>query len=201
MTHPRAIVTAALVALFINPIVARPASANSSPSSSRPAPSRAAAEQAEATSPLEGLEGHYRFSGGEREIQARDQAIDDIVDGMSWLVRGTARSRLKKLNTIPRTITLDVHGDALTMTLPDAVYEAPLDGSPVRVKGPSGDPVELRHAVIGKDRLRQSFSDDDGIRVNFCDRRGDDHIRIVVVMRSDKLPKDLTYELTFRRAD
>jgi len=197
MTPPsRAIATAALVTLFLSPVTT--ARASPQPASS---PERIEAPERSHDDGIEAFSGHYRFAGGARELKARDAAIDEVVQEMSWIVRAAARKRLTRLNEIPRELTLRLGDEALTMVLPDAVYQAPLDGTPVMVEGPSGDDVVLTNRPIGSRRLRQRFTSDDGIRINVCDRRGDDGLVIRVQMHSDKLPKDLVYTLTFARDD
>jgi hypothetical protein len=90
--------------------------------------------------------------------------------------------------------------EMLTVRLPDAAYAAPLDGSEVTVEGPSGDPLTLRHQVVGDAKLRQLFDAEDGWRVNTCERLEGGRLRIHVTIHSPKLPKNLDYAITFAKA-
>lgn len=146
---------------------------------------------------VERLEGRYRFSGGAAEHHALEAAIDDVVDDMNIFVRGAARRRLAKAATIPGEVALSLRGDELAVKLPDGTYAAPLDGSPVQVTSPSGDPVRLQHRVVGDAKIVQRFASEDGTQVNTCERLGDGRLRIQVAIHSPKLPKELRYAMTF----
>lgn len=143
--------------------------------------------------------GRYRFVGGEAERAAREAAIDQVVSDMNVIVRGTARRRLAAASEIPAGLSLSLRGDLLTVRLPEGAYAAPLDGSVVKVAGPSGDPVSLRHQLVGDAGVRQHFDSDDGRRVNLCEPLADGRLRIHVTLHSPKLPKPLRYAMTFAR--
>ncbi len=187
MLAPKSWAAAVAVALWISPASAAPPA---STPTTRTAPASA-----------EPLEGRYRFAGGRAEVDALHAAIDEATADMGVITRAVARRRLRKLNSIPAELRIDVRGNVLSMTLPDAHYTAPLDGTPVRAKSASGDPLVLQHELLGDAQVRQRFRAGDGERVNVCRphrRRG---LRISVQLASDKLPQDLRYTLTFARID
>jgi hypothetical protein len=169
-------------------------------------PARAGAEsqrESKAKKPrpaqIEHLAGRYRFAGGQPEIDALEAAVDDVVGEMNILVRGIARRRLREVSKIPHRIAISLRGRMLTVTAAGALYAAPLDRSPVKVRGPSGDQVWLRHRDLGNGQLMQHFASDDGIRVNICRPLAGNRMRIHVTIHSDELPKDLSYAMTFSR--
>jgi hypothetical protein len=155
--------------------------------------------EAPEASQLETLTGSYRFIGGQAEIDALEAAIDDVVSDMNLLARGIARRRLRKASEIPAGLAISLSGRVLTVMIADAAYSAPLDGTAVKVRGPSGDSLMLRHRVLGKATLWQQFAGDDGIRVNTCERMAGKRMRVRVTIRSEKLPKALAYSMTFAR--
>ncbi len=63
--------------------------------------------------------GTYLFVGGEPEYQARLDAIEDIVQQMSRVLRGTARRRMKNGTHITSTFIIDVHVDSITISIDD----------------------------------------------------------------------------------
>jgi hypothetical protein len=142
------------------------------------------------------LVGRYVYVGGERERAARDKAIDDVVADMNIIVRSIARSRLKAANPIPRKVAIAISDRTITVTLDSRVYQAPADGSPVKVKGITGDELELRYHLDERE-LRQEFTGDSGGRNNRFRPMGDDRVRIKVRVHSDQLPKPLVYQLTY----
>jgi hypothetical protein len=175
---------------------AAPASADSPRNSAAVAQTRAEEASAAKIAPLAG---NYRFSGDPAEIRALERAIDAVVEDMNVLVRDVARRRLAKAAEIPPQLGLSLRGPVLTMQVAQKAYSAPLDGTAVAVVGPSGDSLQLRHSVVGDAKLMQRFDGDDGSRVNTCERLGAERLRVHVAIRSEKLPKDLNYSLTFTK--
>jgi hypothetical protein len=143
------------------------------------------------------LLGSYRHAGGDGDRAARDRAIDRVVAEMSVLVRAIVRNRLKSTNPINPKLQLSADAHHLTVKLGARTYSAPLDGSPVTVTGITGDELELRHHVTPT-HIEQRFTGPDGGRVNTFTLH---HKRLVMSVRvfSPRLPKDLTYKLTYAR--
>jgi hypothetical protein len=155
------------------------------------------AADAEAADSIE-LSSGYRFSGGMRERKAIDRAIEDVVADMSFVTRPIARRRLKAAARVAERVRIDVDDDAITTELDGEVYTAPADGKPIRVADSDGDKVELRMRAT-KSALEQRFSSDDGGKDNTFRLVGGTKMRLVVRIHSGKLPKDLEYELSYRR--
>lgn len=173
---------------FITPAAAR--------LKSLPAAKRAKAHDANAER-IAKLLGRYRFAGDKREVEALEAAIDDAVSDMNIFVREVARRKLRKITEIPKSLSLAVDDEVLTVEVASIDYSAPLDGSAVRVKGPTGDDLTLRHHVVKEARLLQSFENEDGSRINTCELDAKERLRVHVRIHSDKLENDLTYSLTF----
>jgi hypothetical protein len=142
--------------------------------------------------------GRYRHAGGERERKARDDAIDDVVDDMNFIVRGIARSRLREANPIAKSLGIAKKGKMLTITFDKRHYTGPIDGRTVKVVGVTGDEVSMRFQ-ISNGRIRQIFQGDDGGRVNDFSLDGEGRVALSVRVHSDKLPKDLRYQLTYAK--
>lgn len=163
------------------------------------APTVAASEPAAAVdSVLERLLGSYRHAGGERDKKARDDAIDDVVKHMNVLVRSIARSRLEQANPIPARVRIARIGDDLSISMDDRSYRAPIDGRSVKVKGITGDELEMHFRVDGQ-TLVQIFEGDGGGRINRFSPSGDGELTMKVRVFSERLPKDLEYRLGYRR--
>jgi hypothetical protein len=142
--------------------------------------------------------GSFRHAGGDAEREARDAAIDDVVSGMSFLVRGIARARLRAANAIAGAVRIAAEGDrALTVGFDARSYTAPLDGTAVHVVGITGDELDLRLAFPAG-RIEQRFDADGKGRINtfvVSDRT----LTIAVRVHSTQLPKELRYTLTYTR--
>src|SRR5688572_16422235 len=142
--------------------------------------------------------GVFRHSGGAKERDAVEAAIEAVVSEMNVIARGIARDRLRAANQVPDRITIERNGDTIAIAFDDRRYEAALDGSISNVKGITGDPLEYRVSV-SKQRVRQSFKGEKGGRKNDLHRVGDDGLRVDVEVSSSSLPAPLRYTLTFKR--
>lgn len=142
--------------------------------------------------------GSFSHAGGDKERELRDKAIEDVVGEMNFLIRGTARSRLKSSNAIAAAVKIASDASSLTISLDGRVYTAPLDGRSVKVTGITGDELDLSYRVTNG-RIEQSFKGDERGRVNTYSLDGD---RVVMQVRiyASQLPKDLKYKLTYKRA-
>lgn len=158
----------------------------------------AADEEETVDETVDKLLGNYRFSGGAKERRALDAAIESVVRSMNPLVRPFARKALKRANKIPERARISRADDDLTVELDKRVYTAPINGDSVKVKGITGDMLDLSY-VVANGRIEQRFVGESGGRTNVLAPRGEKHMRMAVRVYSDKLPKDLLYGLTYRR--
>lgn len=142
--------------------------------------------------------GAYAFAGGPAEREALLEAIDGVVAEMSFLIRSTARERLRAATPIPDIVRIERQGDALAIAFDERRYEAKLDGSATDVQGMTGDPLRYRVHVTSS-TIRQVFAGPNGGRNNQFRRRGEMDVELDVVISSAHLPKPLKYRLTFRR--
>ena len=141
--------------------------------------------------------GTFNFSGGDKERAGLTKAIDDLVSEMNFIARGIARDKLKKANPIPSMIGFASDPKILTVTFDSRTYTAPLDGSPVKVKGILGDDMALAYK-IGPSRIDQLFIGDEKGRTNTLHLDGTTCTMNVRIYAS-KLPRDLLYTLTFTK--
>ena len=141
--------------------------------------------------------GTYRHAGGDQERKLRDKAIDDVVAGMSIIVRGIARDKLKEANPIAEVLTFAATAKDLTVKMDARAYTGPRDGGRVKVKGITGDELEMRYEIRAG-RIDQIFVGEDKGRMNgFTLAEGVVAMRVRV--HSTQLPKDLVYKLTYAK--
>lgn len=146
---------------------------------------------------LQAFVGSYTFSGGEAERRALEDAVDKVVADMNPLVRGVARSRLLESNAIAGKVSIVAEGDRVTVGFDDRSYTAVLGGAAVEVTGVTGDRLQLKHRMKGK-QLVQQFDGPRGSRRNVIGVRGE-QLRIGVTVESESLPAPLVYTLTFSK--
>ncbi|MBK8257695.1 MAG: hypothetical protein IPK82_34130 [Polyangiaceae bacterium] len=142
--------------------------------------------------------GTYKHSGGDKEREARDTAIDDVVSSMNIVSRTIAREKLKSANVIAAVVVFASDDTSLTVSLDQRVYTAPLSGSSVKVTGITGDKLDLSYAVTSG-KIEQRFSAQGKGRTNTFTKSGD-VLTMNVRVFSDQLPKELKYKLTYKKA-
>lgn len=147
---------------------------------------------------LERLTGEWGFTGGTEERGRLAEEIDGLVEQMSVVTRGIARSRLTTANVIPEQVTITRSGDQLTIVFDGQSYTAALDGAPVEVTGATGEALTMRLRST-PDGIEQRFTGEDGGRANVFLPREDGGMQISVRVFSERLPDDLRYVLTYGR--
>jgi len=141
--------------------------------------------------------GTYKHAGGDKEREARDKAIDDVVSGMNFIARPIARDRLKAANPIAATLAISSDATSLTITFDTRTYTAPLSGTSVKVKGITGDELQLSYKV-STGQIEQRFAGEGRGRVNTF-TKSDELVVVDVRVHSTQLPKDLKYRLTYKK--
>lgn len=141
--------------------------------------------------------GTYKHTGGDKEREARDEAIEDVIASMNILSRTVAREKLKSANVIPAAISIASDGTNLTISLDSRVYTAPLDGSKVKVTGITGDKLDLSYSVTAS-KIEQRFTAEGKGRTNAFTKSGETLV-VNVRVHSTQLPKDLKYKLTYKK--
>lgn len=167
----------------------------SGPASADPPTTR---EAPMATNGADRLAGSFRYAGGGRERAARDEAIDQVVEEMNFIVRGIARKRLREANQIRERVAISRQGDKLTIRLDGQPYTATINGPPVDVVGHDGMELKLRYR-LAKGRIEQTLQGKEGGRTAHFQVDGKGRLTMSVRIFSEKLPKDVRYRLTYAR--
>jgi hypothetical protein len=150
-----------------------------------------------AASPIDGLVGDYRYSGGESGRKAVERAIDDVADEMSVVARNIARSRLSDANEVPAHVEIANDGDTITVTIDGKPFTATLGGKSVSVRD-QGKRSRLRY-TMRDGSLYMTLDGKEGDRINvFTPRKDGTGVVMGVTMRSDKLPQPVKYRLTYK---
>ena len=148
-------------------------------------------------SPIDGLLGEYRYSGGSSQRKSVGKAIDEVVDDMSVFTRNIAKNRLTKTNKVPARIEIANDGDAITVSIDGRVYTATLGGKSVRVMA-QGYRSQLRYELRG-DSLYMFLDGEEGDRINvFTPREDGKGVTMRVTIKSPKLPDAIGYRLSYR---
>jgi hypothetical protein len=127
-------------------------------------------------------------------------AIERVVRRMNFLIRGIARSRLRKTQIAFPHITI-VSGERFRIDHEGgtAVWHGTA-GTAVKTTAPDGKPINVR--LFAGPPLRETYESEEGSRENtYVLSEGGGKLTVHVRITSPKLPEPLVYSLVYRRSD
>jgi len=127
-------------------------------------------------------------------------AIEKCTEEMSFIKRPIARSRLKKLNPAYQRVVLSRSGAEFAIQFEDRQpIRVPADGKAIAWTREDGEKFMVS-VKAAPDALAQHYQGEDGERNNRfrMDATGTT-LTLEVTVKSQKLPKALTYELIYKR--
>lgn len=158
---------------------------------------------AEAVDPaLQRFVGTYFYVGGDAEIRALDEAIDQVVSQMSFLIRGIARRRLRAPNLPSKEVGVFFENGQIRIYRPgQPEVSAPADGKPITWRHPDdGDVFQVRHGLDEEGKLYQRFEGERSVSRNrFVLSKDGEHLAIHTVITADRLPAPLRFRMSYER--
>ncbi len=151
---------------------------------------------------LERYAGNYAYVGGDAEIGALDRAIDEVVDQMSFLIRGIARRRLRAPNLPSKTVGIVLEKEQIRIDRPgQPEVSAPADGTPISWRHPSdGDLFQVSHGLDAEGVLYQRFEGERSISRNrFVLSQDEKRLTIHTFITADRLPAPLRFKMSYER--
>lgn len=124
----------------------------------------------------------------------RDRGVDRTVSEMSALVRGIARRRIRDELPVPREI--EIRGERVRIG--DYAMNLPESGAWRMVRDGNGNLVHARR-LREDGALTQVYRSSDG-ELRHTLRASQDTLELVVRLSSERLERDVTFRLTYRRA-
>lgn len=190
--------------LLLASVVAVGASAGVAPRAARaegPAAAPSAPAPPAPTTPKERLTGVFLHAGGDREIAARDEAIDKATESMFFAIKGMARSKLRERLPVPKSIRIAfVDGKITVAAEGEVVTTSPESGATVPHTSTSGQPSKLTQQLTADGKLVQKTEGEGGSRTSVYAASADGKaITVQHTVESPKLPKPVRYTLTYRR--
>ena len=142
------------------------------------------------------------LSGTWKQTKADDiaAAIQSTVADMTFYKRPIARGRLTKVNPAYNKVTITISDKEVLVQLDDrAPIHMPADGKSAPWTREDGDKFMVA-AQVGKDQLIQTFKNEEGERTNIFKVSHDGKtLTLSATVKSPKLPKPLTYSISFAR--
>jgi hypothetical protein len=127
-----------------------------------------------------------------------DAAIEAGIAKMNFITRPIARSRLKKANSPHRRVEITRTQDEIGVSFDgNKPVRMPADGKTIKWTRDDGEVLDVAGTWTG-DRLVQSFTAEDGQRINtFSVSPDGSKLTLQVELRSPRLPAPIGYVLTF----
>jgi hypothetical protein len=155
----------------------------------------ASAASVTSASPFDGV---WRFAGGDPERRALEASVARAVQGMGWIAEGIAAARLRERSPIPEVVTIRVQGGTIEYTgVRGRTFRTPADGTMIQAQNPQGEPITLSTRLQGAVMTRVGARAD-GSRREVLRVEGN-ILTIEGTVSSPRLPRPLTYRLTYRR--
>jgi hypothetical protein len=145
--------------------------------------------------------GTYRYAGNAQEEAARNAAINHGVEGLSFVTRSTARSRV--------SATTQILGFYSFSFEPGKIVVRPQSRAEM-ISGDKGEPADYVYngkkstltQVLAGDRITQVFVSEDGRRENeFTLSKDGQMLTLKVTLSSARLSNPVVYVLSYKRAD
>ena len=148
----------------------------------------------------ERLAGQYVYAGGEAQRAQLEAAIDRATDGMFFVAKPIARSKLRDKTQIKSTVGFSFAHGAITSTASDvAPATSPDDGRAVAYVA-AGESLQLSQKLTANGHLLQTFAASEGTRTNdYSVSAGGDVLTVAITVSSSKLTRPVRYTLTYRR--
>lgn len=143
--------------------------------------------------------GHFVHVGGADDQRRVEEAIEQVVQEMSFLYRSLARSRLLDSNSIPKTIRISMIKSDAVVAFDERRYAAPVDGTSVAVVGLAGERLALQQRIT-REGLEMKLIGPQGGRTSLLRADGPKRLLLRVTVWSPRLPADVVYWLRFERA-
>lgn len=149
-------------------------------------------------SDLERFTGTWEYAGTrEQGTQIIHDAVDRTVESMNFMTRGFAADRLREKNPLVERIDISTEGDELQVVFDgERHYRAPLNQWRAHTFQDETVRVQFRQQ---DDSLVQLFGTESGVRRNVYRLLGDDRMQLEVTIQSEQIPRDMRYELDYRR--
>ncbi|MGF1464503.1 MAG: hypothetical protein ACFCGT_00085 [Sandaracinaceae bacterium] len=149
--------------------------------------------------PPEALNGRWRNTAADGGEQAIARAVERGIDGLFALARPVARRRLTESNPPIRQLEIEVTSSRIHVDL-GAGREHVTPPNTWRPEDSPGGRIQVRQTITGSGTLKVESRADQGSARHLFRLEGDDRLRHQVRIHAERLPHDVVYNLTYRRA-
>lgn len=144
--------------------------------------------------------GRWVLAEPHERVKARiERAIEEVVDDMNFLIRSTARSRLREKNGVPRMV-VTARENGTTHVKFGTRRPFITEGRAWTSLTWGGQQMKVRATSSRPESLRLEIRNEDGTRINEFVVAENGTMTLRVRVSAEQLPKDLTYIIRYRRA-
>lgn len=152
----------------------------------------------EGSSALTQLAGHWRSAERDEETKRRLRAIEQATDGLGFLQRNPARSRLSERTAPSPRLTIEISGSRVTLETESRRLALELGGKPVEVA--EGQETSRVFAKTDGEQLIIVAESERGNRTTAY-RLSGSLLSVAASLTSDRLARPLKYETTYTRIE
>ena len=145
------------------------------------------------------LDGTWRFTGAQEDLDGRAAAIDQGAQRFPALIRGIARKRIERNAIRPDTYRIADEGDAFVMQVDDGpARRTDLAGTTIEfVPDGRSETVRLARRRVG-DAVHSKVISETGWLETHLQLRGA-LLSVTITLSSERLPAPVVYTLTYSR--
>jgi len=146
-------------------------------------------------------EGRWVVVDAGRAGEARDAAVEDVVEDMNFIARPIARRRLREGLPIHRAIELRREGEGLRVKI-GTFYElaAPVDDSRHPITDALGTELRARQRWDGHTLIQRYSNDDATVTLKLRFSEDGSTLRVETRIHAERLPSDVVFSVAYRRA-
>lgn len=151
--------------------------------------------------PLEGFDGTWVYAGGQKQRARVEKAIEALVGEMNPLYRLIARRRLKAAAKVPQRFEFKTLSEGRLSVRVDSgpARITKLDGTPIHFDNDEGQKIRLHRVVRGSTLVTVGGRGDAAQQNTYRLDSGGRTMNLTITITSDRLPRPLRYQLTYRR--
>lgn len=146
-------------------------------------------------------EGRWVVVDAGRASQARDAAVENVVEDMGFIARPIARRRLREGLPVHRAIELRRHGERLQVKI-GSFYDltAPVDDSRHPITDALGTDLRARQRWDGHTLVQRYANEDATVTLKLRFAEDGSTLRLETRIHAERLPSDVVFNVAYRRA-
>lgn len=146
-------------------------------------------------------EGRWVVVDASRAGQARDAAVEDVVEDMNFIARPIARRRLREGLPVHQAIELRREGERLRVKI-GSFYElaAPVDDSRHPITDALGTELRARQRWDGHTLIQRYSNEDATVTLKLRFAEDGSTLRLETRIHAERLPSDVVFSVAYRRA-